>query len=60
MCCASADPNEFAIWLTWTGLEPSLKSILLNSHMDVVPVIEPVGIPQKKLVSFQKYVSRIN
>ncbi|CAG9578644.1 unnamed protein product [Danaus chrysippus] len=26
--------------LTWPGLDPSLPSILLNSHMDVVPVFE--------------------
>lgn len=26
--------------ITWTGLEPDLPSILLNSHMDVVPVSE--------------------
>ena len=24
--------------LTWRGLEPGLASVLLNSHMDVVPV----------------------
>jgi len=24
--------------MTWTGQEPELPSILLNSHMDVVPV----------------------
>jgi len=33
-------PNEFAVWLTWKGKDPSLKSILLNSHIDVVPVDE--------------------
>lgn len=33
-------PNEFAVWLTWKGKDPSLKSILLNSHIDVVPVEE--------------------
>ncbi|XP_016977914.1 aminoacylase-1B-like [Drosophila rhopaloa] len=31
------DLNPVAI-LTWEGLEPELPSILLNSHMDVVPV----------------------
>ncbi|KAI8043868.1 hypothetical protein M5D96_000011, partial [Drosophila gunungcola] len=31
------DQNPVAI-LTWEGLEPELPSILLNSHMDVVPV----------------------
>jgi hypothetical protein len=29
-------PDLFAIWLTWKGVNPRLKSILLNSHMDVV------------------------
>ncbi|XP_017057636.1 aminoacylase-1 [Drosophila ficusphila] len=31
------DQNPVVI-LTWKGLEPELPSILLNSHMDVVPV----------------------
>jgi len=31
-------PEEFAVWLTWKGTDPTLKSILLNSHIDVVPV----------------------
>ncbi|CAG7785755.1 unnamed protein product [Allacma fusca] len=31
-------PAEFAIWMTWKGSRPELKSILLNSHIDVVPV----------------------
>ncbi|XP_065829472.1 aminoacylase-1-like [Oscarella lobularis] len=31
--------NPIAI-LTWPGKDPSLPSILLNSHMDVVPVFE--------------------
>lgn len=26
--------------LTWVGTQPELKSIILNSHMDVVPVFE--------------------
>lgn len=26
--------------MTWVGTEPELKSIILNSHMDVVPVYE--------------------
>lgn len=26
--------------LTWTGLDPAAPSVLLNSHMDVVPVFE--------------------
>lgn len=28
------------IIMTLTGTEPELKSIILNSHMDVVPVFE--------------------
>jgi aminoacylase len=31
-------PAEYAIWMTWQGTEPGLKSVLLNSHIDVVPV----------------------
>ncbi|XP_021957852.1 aminoacylase-1 isoform X1 [Folsomia candida] len=31
-------PNEFAVWLTWQGKDVTLKSVLLNSHIDVVPV----------------------
>lgn len=34
-------PNLFALWLTWKGTNPSLKSVMLNSHIDVVPV-DPV------------------
>ncbi|CAL8079875.1 unnamed protein product [Orchesella dallaii] len=30
------EPNRFALWMTWNGSDPSLKSVLLNSHMDVV------------------------
>lgn len=26
--------------ITWQGTDPTLPSILLNSHMDVVPVVE--------------------
>jgi len=32
-------PGEFAVYLTWRGSQgKALKSILLNSHIDVVPV----------------------
>lgn len=31
-------PNKPIVVLTWVGSEPSKPSILLNSHMDVVPV----------------------
>jgi aminoacylase len=32
--------NKPIVVLTWMGQDPSLPSILLNSHMDVVPVFE--------------------
>lgn len=35
-----ADPKKPVIILTWIGREPELPSIILNSHMDVVPVFE--------------------
>lgn len=44
-------PHEFAVWLTWKGKTPALTSILLNSHIDVVPVDE---------VSQQKRHTKIN
>lgn len=31
-------PGKPVVIITWTGLEPDQQSILLNSHMDVVPV----------------------
>ena len=36
-------PDLFALWLTWPGTNPSLKSVMLNSHIDVVPV-DPVSV----------------
>lgn len=33
-------PTKPIVVLTWTGKEPNLPAILLNSHMDVVPVFE--------------------
>ena len=35
-----ADPSKPIFVITWTGTEPKLPSIMLNSHMDVVPVFE--------------------
>lgn len=35
-----AHPEKPVVILTWIGTEPKLPSILLNSHMDVVPVYE--------------------
>ena len=34
-CCL---PSKPILIITWEGLDPSLPSVLLNSHMDVVPV----------------------
>jgi Acetylornithine deacetylase/Succinyl-diaminopimelate desuccinylase and related deacylases len=31
-------PGKPIVVLTWEGSEPNLPSVLLNSHMDVVPV----------------------
>lgn len=33
-------PGKPVVILTWQGLQPELPSIMLNSHMDVVPVYE--------------------
>lgn len=33
-------PGKPIVIITWVGLEPQLPSVLLNSHMDVVPVFE--------------------
>lgn len=33
-------PKKPICILTWVGTQPALKSIVLNSHMDVVPVFE--------------------
>lgn len=33
-----AYPTKPVVILTWQGTDPTLESILLNSHMDVVPV----------------------
>ncbi len=34
------DDQNPVVVLTWTGSEPDLPSIMLNSHMDVVPVFD--------------------
>lgn len=31
-------PNKPIVVITWEGKNPNLPSVLLNSHMDVVPV----------------------
>ncbi|KAF2886891.1 hypothetical protein ILUMI_19282, partial [Ignelater luminosus] len=33
-------PNKPVVIITWIGTEPQLPSIILNGHMDVVPVFE--------------------
>lgn len=33
-------PKKPIVVMTWEGTQPALPSILLNSHMDVVPVFE--------------------
>jgi aminoacylase len=33
-------PKKPVCILTWVGTRPELKSVILNSHMDVVPVFE--------------------
>lgn len=33
-------PKKPIVVLTWVGTQPTKPSILLNSHMDVVPVFE--------------------
>lgn len=32
------DPKKPVVIITWVGTEPALPAVLLNSHMDVVPV----------------------
>ena len=32
-------PNRPVVILTWVGENPALPSVMLNSHMDVVPVL---------------------
>lgn len=34
------DPRKPIIIITWKGFDPLLPTILLNSHMDVVPVFK--------------------
>lgn len=34
------DPQNPVVVMTWIGFQPELPSIMLNSHMDVVPVFE--------------------
>jgi acetylornithine deacetylase/succinyl-diaminopimelate desuccinylase-like protein len=33
-------PGETVAWITWPGTDVSATSIMLNSHMDVVPADE--------------------
>lgn len=36
--CIEVAPEKPVVVLTWEGTQPGLKSIMLNSHIDVVPV----------------------
>ena len=36
--CVEVAPERPVVVITWTGTKPGLPSIMLNSHMDVVPV----------------------
>lgn len=36
--CVEVHPGKTIVIITWEGTDPTLKSIVLNSHMDVVPV----------------------
>lgn len=47
-------PGKPIVVITWLGQKPELTSILLNSHMDVVPVY-PVNILQKKKLYLKKH-----
>lgn len=35
-----AKPDKPVVIISWIGEQPELSSIILNSHMDVVPVFE--------------------
>lgn len=37
---APVTPKKPIVIMTWVGTQPELESIVLNSHMDVVPVFE--------------------
>ncbi|XP_071484288.1 aminoacylase-1-like isoform X2 [Diadema antillarum] len=36
--CIEVHPGKPIVVITWEGTDPSLKSVILNSHYDVVPV----------------------
>lgn len=36
--CVEVHPGKTIVIITWEGTDPTLKSIVLNSHIDVVPV----------------------
>uniref|UniRef100_A0A8C2TP59 N-acyl-aliphatic-L-amino acid amidohydrolase n=1 Tax=Coturnix japonica TaxID=93934 RepID=A0A8C2TP59_COTJA len=40
LLCSQVCPGRVVLVLTWPGTNPRLRSILLNSHTDVVPVFE--------------------
>lgn len=41
--CSQVCQGRVVLVLTWPGTNPRLRSILLNSHTDVVPVFEVRG-----------------
>lgn len=43
LLCSQVCPGRVVLVLTWPGTNPRLRSILLNSHTDVVPVFEVRG-----------------
>jgi hypothetical protein len=55
-------PGKPIVVLTWEGSEPNLPSVLLNSHMDVVPVF-PVSTGHMRtvvvLVTIEGVITRI-
>lgn len=46
-------PEKPIVVITWLGQKPELPSVLLNSHMDVVPVY-PVNIILKYISTLKK------
>jgi aminoacylase len=44
LICKTA-PGKYVCILSWPGTDPSLSSVMLNSHSDVVPVVEVLQDP---------------
>ena len=43
--------SDYSLLFTWEGADPSLKPILLMSHMDVVPVVAPLLGKEARVVA---------